>query len=680
MAEIFTLRRSVRAEMKSREYRGSEPFCRYLWLMTGIIGSIAVACMVLCGSFNINKFYDAGEVCDFSEGRIYSAWRDCERTAEGTVTVTEIPARLVLALHQIEDSWKYIMLGIGETDQEQLSGIWNIYNSAGARMQSGDFTLTEGNNCIEIMPEVPFVMAEFIFSEEVGTAIRVESAQLRMEPPQLDGWKLPGMSVLIFFIYAVLSLGIRYMVRGKPKTDMYGFITFLQKIYVILGNGCGKRFTGNPEKVRSGIRAALFCFLLLYMQAAKNLNWYENAAYYKYQIVIAGACILFIALLSREGNLHAVNWRNPLTASWMLFWTIVCVSDFVVPKFYAWVGYAMFFSVGIFVFVWNNMKNPYLLVEEFMLGVKWSFFFNLIFCLFCRPEIEGTRYMGGYFNPITFAMYLVFVWIVLLQSIAGRIRREEQWVRYVPDFVMGGAVLTFLWKGQCTTGVIPAVLATILFAVDQRILCRTKIRAAFVALAVASAVLMILFVDWGINTLPDKCGTTIEFEYDVYEIRTEKSLGAETVYAGQKTGILESSRIYRKLFSSTSLESFTSGRNLFWMAYLRELNLFGNAGKTIRMWGESARPHNGFIEIAYRYGVIALIPYISMVFINFWYSWKRFREKKPYGYLLFAGSVCFLILLSVDNIERSFQQLGWLFFYLMMGINFVREGDLHEKA
>ncbi len=678
MAEIFTLRRSVRAEMKSREYRGSEPFCRYLWLMTGIIGSIAVACMVLCGSFNLNKFYDAGEVCDFSEAKISATWRDCVRSARG-ITITDDPTRIVLPLEEVENTWNYIMVGVRELDQEQVSGVWHIYNGENERLKSGSFTLTEGDNRIDILSETPYASAEFVFLEGIGAVMQLESIQLRTEPPIFDGWELLRMSAFLFGIYVLLSLGIRYVVRAKPKADIYGVIVFLQKQYAVLGDSCGRLFIGIPKKVRSGIRAALFCFLLLYMQASKNLNWYESSAAYKYQILAACILILLIALLSREGTLHAVNWRNPLVISWVWLWTTVCVLDFLVPKFYAWVGYGMLISVGIFFFVWNQMSNPYLLVEEFMLAVKWSFCFNLIFCLFCRPQVKGIRYMGGYFNAITFGMYLVFVWIVLLQSIAGRIKRGEKWYRYIADFAMGGAVWTFLWKGQCTTGVIPAALAAMLFAVDQRLLKRTKIRVTFAALAAAAAVMTILFVDWGINTIPDKCGTAVQFEYDVYKAKPDISFGAETVYAGQNTSLSGRSRIYQKLFSSTSFENFTSGRNLFWMTYLRELNLLGHGEKTLRMWGAPARPHNGFIEIAYRYGVIALIPYISMVFINFWYSWKRFRGRNPYGYLLFAGNACFLILLLVDNIERSFQQLGWLFFYLMMGINFVREGELHEE-
>ena len=131
-------------------------------------------------------------------------------------------------------------------------------------------------------------------------------------------------------------------------------------------------------------------------------------------------------------------------------------------------------------------------------------------------------------------------------------------------------------------------------------------------------------------------------------------------------------RILDKLEKITSLENLTTGRTLFWKAYLRELNLWGHKNYA-RFWGAKHMPHNGLIAIMYRYGIFSAVPYLLMLLYGFCYAWRYFRRhlsEDKYSYFVMANTISCYLLILVENIELPFCWVWWYALYVVMGIYF----------
>ncbi len=177
--------------------------------------------------------------------------------------------------------------------------------------------------------------------------------------------------------------------------------------------------------------------------------------------------------------------------------------------------------------------------------------------------------------------------------------------------------------------------------------------------------------DWGIREISYGLGISEATEESGEVVPESGKLG---VMVAQAAGIsdLRENRVVQKVFHSSSLEDFTTGRNWFWLAYLRETNLWGNKYSPM-LWGKYVSSHNGLLAIVYRYGVFSSIPYIFMIGYYLWYS-MQYKEKinqktkMDYFVLAIAGNVC--ILLLMENVEFPFYYISWYSLYFIMGIYF----------
>lgn len=87
-------------------------------------------------------------------------------------------------------------------------------------------------------------------------------------------------------------------------------------------------------------------------------------------------------------------------------------------------------------------------------------------------------------------------------------------------------------------------------------------------------------------------------------------------------------------------------------------------------------PHNGFIQILYRYGIFAIVPYLLMVLFNSWFAIRYFRRnlfEKKYAFFVLSNMVCCNMLLLVENLERPFVWICWYGMYVVMGVYFDDE-------
>lgn len=717
------------------DYKMENPFFqRLFWLLSGVIFGVIAGLMAVSGSTDLNRFYDGGRVCDiladFRNGDVSGMEY---RPEEDRFVVTAEDAYKVFTVSDKAQEWNYIRMDLSQAHGAGIHTVFEYYTPAGEMVAAEEVVLTGGRN--EIRTEGLSYSGLIIrVRGQVGAAFLFDKVQFREKEIKFAPGRFARVWGIAFLFYTGISLLIKKLWRksGLRLPEWYAVIDFLQGIYQMAGESAGCMVSCRAGRWRSRLRTSAFLFLILYMQVITDLKLYETNRYYKVHMLVCSISVIFIGVLCYEGKLKKRNWRNPLVRAWTVLWLMACASDFFVAKRYSFSGYVMLLVVGFFFFQWNNMEKKEEIVREFVNAVLLSFVVTTVFCFLCRPLAEGARYLGSYYSPGMYAMYLLFVWAAFWGDIDYRLGKKMSspllWAE------VAGAVLSgvLLWKTQSSSGVIPAALVLAVFVLKRFYMrgpAGGKRRTLLVFLAAAVLVVPVsLAGTWGLTHLPGILGTEVRFQSDevftttadldlwetifgpvhVYaageipgNVMQQEMLSVEEMPAGgapesdqpademsagmqpadsPKKGGFSDSRILKKLFGKHSFEDFTSARNYYWLGYLRETNLLGHENK-VKLWGKNRWPHNGFIAFLYRYGIFSLIPYTIMVFMNLVCAWKyMLAHRNGYGYYLFADMLAAFILILMENLELPFLFLCWMGMYLMMGIYFEQDGESNGNA
>ena len=650
-----------------------------IWILAGILAGVVVSLMIISGSGSLNQFYDGGAVYDvLSYHRTNDAAGAFYDTNAGVYTVTEQEAYIFCELSGMEKDWNYIILDLSGMQGAQIQGTAEYFDLNGNLVKTQDVTLREGRNTIEA--DAVYSRMQIWINQQAGVTFSIDKMQFREKLVDFSWKTFAAITGIVFVVYLLLTGLIRRYIH--VKWDWYGIWDFLQGLYILAGEKMGRYIGKLDGKIRSRLRTVLFLFQIIYMQIIQNLGLYETNAHYKLQMLVCSVVVCLAAALCYEGNLERKNWKNRLTGVFTALWVMACISDFIIAKRYSFLGYIMFFVIGFFYFMWNNMADRRQILTDFIHAVIISFVLTSLFCFVCRPWTPGQRYLGSYYNPGMYAMYVLFVFIALLGMIDRKINTDKKVsAALIAEIAAGVLALALLWKTQSSSGIIPAVLVIGIFGFKEMILSgskRTCLR-GIACIAVMAALVLPVFAgtEWALINLPQKLNTQVYFPKDGWFTSADSMPGTLTVYAQEST--LKQNRIIRKLSSLSSLEEFTTARNFYWLGYLREMNLLGHNNK-VNLWGGNRWPHNGVIAIMYRYGVFAVIPYVFMLLIYLWRSWKYMIRKKEYGYFLFASAAASMILILMENLELPFLFLCWTTMYLTMGIHFMQDESDEQKS
>lgn len=656
-----------------------------LWILIGNVFGMIAALMCITGSRDFNNFYDGGNVYDVTMAHRTGDLAGMQYHADGKyLEITDGNACKNFFLSGKEDAWNYIIMNLSSMNAESIEAEIEYYDKAGTCVGTNHISLSEGENIIA-SHNISYENVSIWIRDQVGKTFSMDKVQFREKLIEWDISKIlpPWMTVLICYC---LITGIVLVIKKKigfVGLNWYLLIDFLQGIYIAAGTWTGSAILYLNKKIRSRIRIILFVIMILYMQIITNISLYEATRYYKYQMAICSMILIAIGIFCYEGKLQKKNWNNVMVQAWTALWILACVSDFLIRNRYTFLGYIMFFVVGFFYFMWNNMEDRKQIIIEFIRAIIISFVITTVFCLVCRPLTEGYRYSGTYYSPGMYAMYVLFVWIAFWGDIEHRINQKKMSVLLIAE--IAGAVVAgvLMWKTQSSSGVLPAAVVLAIFLFQGWFLQRKKnVKKRMIQVVLIATVLVGPIegaLHWGLTNIPQMLNTEVYFKNDAYYPASAQITFFQpmTIYASKTEEDAQStstgSRILKKLFTKQSLEEFTSARDLYWMGHIREINLFGHENR-VELWGSRRWPHNGFIAILYRYGIFSVIPYTIMVFRNLILTWKyMLHHRKEYGFFMFAVMFASFILILMENLELPFLFLCWMAMYFMMGINFEQE-------
>lgn len=654
----------------------------FIWLWIGIIIVFSMCSMKLSGSRSLNSFYDVGEVYEISSGyyRTEQKFEYGHQEASGKVVLDEGAFDYRFNIEKNKNKFQYFCLTVKNISSTSVEcTVYYDVMKNDEIIESADVTvpLQDGINLITVKNN-QFNRIRVVFKGESGASLIVKKMELRESKPVFTWEKVFKYTKLFSGYYVGVSL-ITYIIflllkKYINKWDMYGiFINTLQKIYLSVFSTIKEYFDLKNKRIG---RIILFLLMFIYSVFIEIKDYYYT--YFKYNMLVYVIIIFLLILLSLPDKCKSKDWNNLLVWSWGLLWAMACISDFFVKNEYRYMGYLMLSVVGLLFFVWNNMEKPENLIQDFVRAVHIFFACISLFCLLFRPEIEGARYSGFCENPSIFCLYLGTVCVVILGELEYRFQTENKLWKLLPFILELGIGFSFCWKSQSATPMIAVFVISIIWFFRMivhahRVKKQKKLFLIFTLLVIL-IVPIYTCVSIGLNYIPKAVDKTIVFEQEQPE---EKYSWGMEVKAADLSEKMKETRLGKK-FRSNTLTGVLTGRDYYYKAHLRAMNLFGHEKRVI-MWGRRRLPHNSIIAIAYRYGVFAVVPYVIMLISAIGRTYKYSKRKNKYSSIPFYVCLSAIIMSLADNVEQPFIWLPWMGLYIMMGICFSNENLQNEK-
>lgn len=646
-------------------------------LMIGIVASMSAAGMCISDSRSFDKLYDVGEVyeVEWTQKQINGTGWEYDKN-RAMVSIQEDSASKPFVINRNPYVWNYFVVKIADMNQESMK--WNIvyYNVDGIEFDEDNYELEEGVNQIPILVKEEISKVVVKVNESSGLSFKLQAVQFRETYLNFTVEKFIKASFCFLLVYMVLVSAVYAIVKKYHlKWNAYKCVDMLQTLYIHMGDFVLKYRPQISEKNRH--RAITLCFvsMILYLTVIFNMNLFTK----KYSINLLVCAIIFcgIVILSIEKKLHKVDWKNIRMISWVTLLVMACISDLAVSKIYSGAGLVMLVIVGMLFFIWHNSDKQHMWIRDFMNAIHLTFIGTVIFCLVCRPETSGVRYLGLFYNPNTFGDYLTLVFAIALGTWTSIRLVERNWKYELLIWIEWIAVLFFAWKTQARGNLLAMSIIFLLYCIywwklKKEVFGRVNLR--WITVLGMIVVIQNIAMQWSVENLPHILNTQFTIERDVYKdeeiLLNFNEWFILKVEAASNT--TNKAKVTNRIISSidaTSLEQLTSGRTRYWKAYTRQMNLLGHEKKgTVN--GKRTSAHNAFFDISHRYGIFIIIPYVLLWGNLLFRGVKRtFLTKKSSDMMLpFAVCAGYFVVAMSEPLEQPFSYAIWIGAYFLMGI------------
>lgn len=645
------------------------------WSLIGFVFAYIVCSVILSGSTSITSLYDVGDVYEIRDN-VYKTAITLEKGHQensGKVVLDDGIYEYEIEIEKNENQYKYFCIELKKINTKNVN--WTIdfrkqKNSEIVKSKKNSYLLHEGMNLI-YLPKNSFNTIAIEITGENDTSFYVEKMQLRETKPCFDGNKALKIFFITYLLYIFLT-GTLIGIWRKTGISFgfYSWIESLQEIYIIIAG----QFKKIPERIillqkyKNYLITFLFVLMFSYSVLVEIFRIYYIK--FKYHAFIYLVLLLIITMLSVESKPEKKKWNNSLVCSWLVLWILACISDFLLPKYFRFIGYVMVFAVGFFIFIWNNMEKPEWMIKNFVRAVHIFLVLITIFCLLFRPDVSAdARYSGIIANPSIFALYLATIFAVVLGELENAIRNEVCLKCFLFYIVEGCVTFVFMVKSQSLCPLLSIAGITFIWFVRTAYYTKKEhCRKRLICVVISGLILLTptyMCIDWGVKHIPQSLGTSITYEGE--ELIAKRQFGM-IVYAGDLKEKIRDSRLGHKL-NNASVSGILSGRDYYYKAYLREMNLFGHK-ENPEMWGKKRLPHNAVLGIAHRYGIFASVPYIIMLIMVIIRTFRYSKKKVLYAAVPFYVCVSSIVMSMADNVEQPFVWLPWIGLYLMIGCVF----------
>lgn len=661
-----------------------------LIFLFSVITGFSLSAVCLTGG-TLSEFNNAGKICDASNSAMYYSASDLAYdTTNNTYTATSSSASIFISTNYKDYSWNYIDLTFSKTTQNSISCIITYLDNSGRTLGSSSLYLGKGRNLIS-GPQFAFSKIKLKLYNLTDSSFLIDKIHFRENLPLYTAKEFWGYSAIFSIITLLLSSFLFVFFTPLKRTlNWYCPIHALQSLFIKMGSM--NHFCQSITKKKQSIFRTTLLVFIYGLLTVINLNGYFfSKDSHSYVILLLCALLLLLAALSPCASLKYVNWKNPLVASYFIFWLLCCISDFIISKRLPFYGYIMIFLMAFLFFIWSNIGNKDIILKDICRSIEISFIISTIYCLLFRPLMDNYRYCGAYNNPNPYAFYLTIVAIVLLCELEFYLKNSNLKKYHLLWYLLElCAVLYLLFITQGVTAICALFIACMIWLIRNfKYITRAfQHRLLHIVLSFFICMpLMCISLNWGLRNIPVLFDHTITYESEVYADKSDSIFSLSMpVYAAEQNEPLKSSssRIYNKLFESNSLNQLTSGRTYFYIGYLRNMNLFGHNYRPTLYGLNNANgsyAHNGFLAVAYNYGIFTIIPYFFMLMFYFIYSVRFYRNNaiSRYAFLPLGIFVVFFIENMSDNVDTPFHWIVWYIFTFLLGLLFSTPKSLPDR-
>lgn len=567
--------------------------------------------------------------------------------------------------------WNYCTLKLSKLNMVPM--VWNLelVNGEGKSIYVGEHNVRDGVNNLKISAKGDVRYIKVSIYNQVGASFHIDDIKLRQKYFDFEDFLEKVVILLLLCVIAyILFCAGRHL-------SWYIIVEFLQECYVWLGDWLGsKQKQGVNEKVRKVLQ--ILCFTVMYLLMI-GMNIVSSEAYDsagQYWIFGFGMLLIVAGMLFWEKPLKKQNWRHGFGLSWLLLWGVVSLSDLLVIKSFAYVGYVMVLCGGFAFFIWHN-ENCFSRVWYCMMkGLEWTLPPILVYCMIFRQKKVGVFYNGCFTQHESMAMYSLALLIAFLAEWNLLFGQKKLYCSKLVVCGLGAAISCFLVYYSRTKGCVMAVVVVLLvwggMQIYHLIRHHRKVKELFVTgtLVGICALCSVTMVKSAVKMLPERLGTNIIYENEVQETNVPVQLwdAMELQQPGWLNGVVADDEL---------------SRELIWHTYMQKLNLIGNTDNLVefRYIEESAsdngesqekaekvtiietyqNPGNGILQIAHRYGIFVLVPYLMILALCVYHAVKERR------FLWLVVVLAYIIVMFWENLEMPFTQPLWLMFYVGMG-------------
>ncbi len=639
-------------------------------VLASIIMGMAFSGMYLSKSCSFEAFYDVGNVYEEFTYNLSSGTGIIYDNESGKLKIQEAEACQYWILPKKLEGYNYVIINLAGISQEYLDVFFQFY-SGEKLVDEIPIRLQEGETVLEITDKTATILYMRMYQKQ-GMAYNVKTVQYRENLSVWNGRRFACISLLFFLCCASILFLIRWMVRKREiRLSAVMLQEPLQKIFLKITHKINWRPL--TSKMVHFWRRVLFFFVIVTINYGERAN--ISQAIFSRNIKICCIVLLAIALISLEKQRKMRNWNHPLASSWFCLVGCMVISFLIVPKNVDF-GVIYLIVFGFFFFIWGNMERPEEMVQDLCFAIKGEFWLSMTYFCFFFPEQTGYAYQGDFLNPNPLALYLSVSSCVFLTELLDETKRTF-FSKCIPAAGFGFSAC-MIWKTQCRSVASGLVLATL---VSGYILLRSKdsekkgrrVLRRFVIMAFIIAGMFLGHI--GINTFnlqenqEDVLGNErLDRRGDIFTLQVEAA-------------DFHNNKFLQRIFESKSFNEFTSERIIYWKAYLRQMNFWGHKSKAV-VNEKQRSAHNDFLGIAYRYGVLSVIPYLFYLAYYGLYGYRYFKYYR--GQRRYAVFPMLLILvvfpfMLLDILELPFRHVAWFVLYLTAGILFEEKTEWRKE-
>ncbi|MCI8483827.1 MAG: O-antigen ligase family protein [Lachnospiraceae bacterium] len=648
-------------------------------ILVGVIISMALSAMLLSGSKSFDVFYDGGAVYDEPKGVNNYLAGIVYDSADGKLKVINEMGYQGWNFPKGLQKYNYFIVKVNKLEKTGIPVVIRFYKN-GYEVQTSVTNLKSGENVIQIYRKD----ANSIYMEvKQGAVYEFCGIQCREKLSLWDTEKFLAYGILFFLIYLMIVVIVQKVLKkNKIHISIYRMIEKLGKIYEKAAENmriC--RLSVNKKTICILRRILFFClFFLLNFEEKNRLfqpNWSRN-------VLIYSGILLVISFLSVEEKKEKrkLKWNTSLISAYFLLTVCMILSNFIIEKKFQNLGLILLLIFGFFYYVWSNMEDKTELIQDICVAIKWEFWLDIGRCFLFFPVLSS-RYSGSFYNPNAYAINLMVPLAVFFSEIVESKEIGRKLSFKISSAFGVGMTIYMVWRTQCRTGLLGIILVfgfVIALCRKDKILRKKQERRVMLCLIFFS-VLGIGVGQVGLIAFPKIVNEPQQAELvRKYEGNLEKESNIFVMEA--QAAEIEKNRMLEKIYQARTLNDFSSGRIAIWKDYIRQMNLWGHAFR-VESGGEFYAAHNGFLEIAYQYGVLSAVVYLYYIAYYIWYAFTYLREKRKksqYAVFPFFLLVSAIPVLLIENLEEPFRFETWIVMYLVVGILFSKELEETENV